>query len=85
MEKVFDESYTGEHLLEGFWINHYDPAQAKKPISDTYGIVSPQDHQDIPQVNDAKGYIIGFRRSTQELIERFNTKYGDLHGRIEVT
>ncbi|MBI4453295.1 hypothetical protein HY636_01510 [Candidatus Woesearchaeota archaeon] len=85
LKKVPNESYTGEHLLEGYWINHYDPTHAKEPVSDTYGIVSPQDYQDIPQVNDAKGYIIGFRRSTQELIERFNTKYGDLYGKIEVT
>ncbi|HIH12910.1 TPA: hypothetical protein HA242_04250 [Candidatus Woesearchaeota archaeon] len=82
LQKVADTSYSGEHLLEGFWINHHDPAKAKNGASKIPSFVTPLNHSDIPQVNDGKGHIIGFRRSTYELIERFNQRYGKEYGII---
>ena len=33
-------------------------------------------------IHDCKGHIIGFRRKTSELIERFNAQYGAVYGSL---
>ncbi len=54
-------------------------------IPRTYSYVQPIDHSDTPQINDGKGYIIGFRRTTAELVRLFNKKYGEEYGHVPVT
>jgi len=82
LEKKKDSSYDDEHLLEGFWINHFDPVQAKNSAPLITAVVKPLDHREIPYINDGKGYVIGLRRNREELITRFNHKYGELYGKI---
>ncbi|MBI2146792.1 hypothetical protein HYU22_05635 [Candidatus Woesearchaeota archaeon] len=76
VEKIVDAGYNGEHLLEGFWINHWDCTQVtgKGPRLPT--LVKPVDHREVPQVNDGRGHIIGFRWKTEELVKLFREKYG---------
>ncbi|GEM_PF-5808071 len=37
---------------------------------------------EVPQINDGNGYVIGIRRPVQEWRERFNAQYGDVYGKI---
>ncbi len=104
LEKVKDESYIGKHLLEGFWINHYESAEFRREmyedaagggpaspengapagdkVSQVPAFITPLEHSEIPQINDGRGSIIGFRLTTGEWLRHYNEKYGKEYGVI---
>ena len=83
LEIGHDTSCDREHLLAGFWINNWHPEKEVSGISHIPDCVPGRKHQEERQViSDGKGYIIGLRRSTAELIQLFNTKYGEVYGPI---
>jgi|GEM_PF-3783889 len=87
LEKLTDDSFKGEHLLEGFWLNHYE-ANKRDPKEKVLHIpkyILPEDNKEFPQINQGKGYIIGFRKSTEEVINLFNKKYAQEYGEVKNT
>ncbi len=88
LEKIYDDSYSGDHFLAGFFINHWINTQdtKKKEYSKVPEIEPLQGraHHYPPYINRGEGYIIGFRIKTDALINLFNRKYGSEYGLIQI-
>jgi hypothetical protein len=80
-----DSGYRKEHILEGFWINHHNPPHPQGDRdAQVCSFIPHRDHRELPQINDGRGYVIGFRRNARERARKFDEIYGKEYGHIKL-
>lgn len=83
VEKV-NTSERKEYFLSGFWINQWNGTKGGYSHIQPGCLPPERPHKTERQtINEGKGYIIGLRLSVEELIPRFNRKYGKEYGEVK--